>query len=122
MAAEIAVTLVLLAGAGLMMRSFFAIYNASRVLEPAGLVAMRLTMPIQKYRTADQRKDLVERLEQRVSTLPGVVSAAVAYQTPFAYGELRRVLAEGRTTGSDASPTVTYMYVGSRYFETLACD
>jgi putative ABC transport system permease protein len=119
MAAEIAVTLVLLAGAGLMVRSFFAIYSASRVLEPTGLVAMRLTMPIQKYRTADQRKDLVERLEQRVSALPGVVSAAVAYQTPFAYGELRRVLVEGRTTDSDASPTVTYMYVGSRYFETL---
>jgi putative ABC transport system permease protein len=120
MAAEIAATVILLAGAGLMIRSFFVIYGASRVIDPANLVAMRLTMPIQKYRTADQRKDLVEQLEQRVGTLPGISSVAVAYQTPFAYGELRRVSIDGRNpTAADTSPTVTYMYVGVRYFETL---
>ena len=119
MAAEIAATLVLLAGTGLMMRSVFAIYDASRVIDFSGIVAMRLTMPIQKYRTADQRKDLVEQLEQRVVTVPGVTSAAVAYQTPFAYGELRRVSIDGRKTAPEVSPTVTYLYVGPRYFETL---
>jgi len=120
MAAEIAATIVLLAGAGLMIRSFFVIYGASRVIDPANLVVMRLTMPIQKYRTADERKELVDQLEQRVATLPGILSVAVAYQTPFAYGPLRRVSIDGRNpTATDTSPTVTYMYVGVRYFETL---
>ena len=120
MAAEIAATIVLLAGAGLMTRSFFVIYSASRVIDPANLMVMRLTMPIQKYRTADERKELVEQLEQRVATLPGILSVAVAYQTPFAYGPLRRVSIDGRNpTATDTSPTVTYMYVGVRYFETL---
>ena len=120
MAAQLAATLVLLVGAGLMTRTLFEFYDSARPVDTSGLVVMRLTMPIEKYRTADQRKDLVEQLEGRIGSLPAVSSAAVAYQIPFSGGEVRRLSIEGRNTLSpDALPSVSYLYVGPRYFETL---
>lgn len=119
-AVELAATLVLLVGTGLMMRSFFALYDSARTIDSRDLLATRLTLPIQKYRTADQRKDLVARLEQQVGSLPGIAAVAVAYQSPLNGGDVRRLSIEGRNmTGPDGAPSVTYLYVGPRYFETL---
>jgi len=120
MAAQLAATLVLLVGAGLMTRTLIEFYDSARSVDTSGLVVMRLTMPIQKYRTADQRKDLVEQLERRIGALPAVSSAAVAYQIPFSGGEVRRLSIDGRNAPSpDALTSVSDLYVGPRYFETL---
>jgi len=120
MAAQLAATLVLLVGAGLMTRTLIEFYDSARSVDTSGLVVMRLTMPIQKYRTADQRKDLVEQLERRIGALPAVSSSAVAYQIPFSGGEVRRLSIDGRNAPSpDALTSVSYLYVGPRYFETL---
>ncbi len=46
---EVALTMVLLAGAGLMMRSFLAVYRADSVVDAARVVAMPLSLPTEKY-------------------------------------------------------------------------
>jgi putative ABC transport system permease protein len=117
---ELASTLVLLAGAGFMLRSFLVLYRAGDLIDTTGLMTMRITMPIQKYRTAEQRKDFVDQLERTVTSIPGVVSAAVANQVPFASGDQRQLLIDGRpVTAGESLPQVSYIYVGPSYFRTL---
>jgi predicted permease len=117
---ELASTVVLLAGAGLMTRSFLALYRAANVISTSDLVTMRLTMPIQKYQTADQRKDFVERLENTVRSIPGVVSATVANWAPFGGSDDRQLDMFGRPNPPGEKPaTVSYIYVGPQYFDTL---
>ena len=57
--AELALTLVLLAGAGLMMRSFLNLYRLDVGIETSQLLTMRLNLPNQKYPTPEQRRDLL---------------------------------------------------------------
>src|SRR6185503_16392081 len=54
---ELALTLVLLAGAGFMMRSFLALYRLDLGVETAHLLTMNLQLPNRKYPTSDQRRD-----------------------------------------------------------------
>ena len=81
--AELSLTLVLLAGAALMMRSFLAVYRADRVVDATHVVAMPLTLPNQKYQTPEQRSAFYQRVAERVGAIPGVSSAAFANAVPF---------------------------------------
>src|SRR5206468_5180626 len=63
---EIALTLVLLAGAGFMMRSFFALYRMDLGIDPSHLLTMRLSLPMTKYPKGDSRITLYQRLEERL--------------------------------------------------------
>jgi hypothetical protein len=65
--AELALTLVLLAGAGLMMRSFLTLYRLDVGVDTAHLLTMRLALPAQKYPTIESRRAFFERLDQRIS-------------------------------------------------------
>ena len=65
--AELALTLVLLAGAGLMMRSFLTLYRLDVGVDTAHLLTMRLALPAQKYPTIESRRAFFERLDQRIA-------------------------------------------------------
>jgi len=117
---ELALTLVLLAGAGLMMRSFLAVYRADLVVDAAHVVLMPLTLPSQTYQTPEQRIGFYQRLEERVDAIRGVSSAAFANVVPFAGGPSRLLSIDGRppVTG-EPQPAVSYVTIRGRYFETL---
>jgi putative ABC transport system permease protein len=118
--AELALTLVLLAGAALMMRSFLAVYRADLVVDATHVVAMPLTLPNQKYHTPEQRKAFYQRVAERVGAIPGVSSAAFANAVPFAGGPSRQLAIDGRPLLTDEpQPTVSYVTIRGRYFETL---
>lgn len=122
MVVELAVTLVLLATAGLMTRSFLALYRAGRVIDPSGLVTMRLALPTQKYATPDQRKRFYDQLDERLSTNSAFASATVASDVPMMTltGGVRLLDIDGRPLGAgEKPPVVSYLYIGPRYFETL---
>jgi putative ABC transport system permease protein len=118
--AELALTLSLLAGAGLMMRSFLAVYRADLVVDAAHVVFMPVTLPSQTYQTTEQRSAFYQRLEERVDAIGGVSSAAFANVVPFAGGPSRQLSIDGRPplTGGP-QPTVSYVTIRGRYFETL---
>jgi putative ABC transport system permease protein len=121
--AELALTLVLLAGAGLMMRSFLAVYRADRVVDASHVMAMPLTLPRPKYQTPEQRTAFYRRLQERVDEIRGVSSAAFASVVPFAGGPTRHLTIDGRPSGTDTSlPTVSYVTIRARYFETLGLE
>ncbi len=50
--AELALTMVLLSGAGLLWREFLERYRQDMVIDTSGVVTMRLALPVQKYRHA----------------------------------------------------------------------
>ena len=83
--AEVALSMVLLIGAGLMFRSFLALQKQDLGFEPAGVVTFRITMPGLKseYGTPEGRAIFVSELEERVEALPGVKSAGGVQVLPL---------------------------------------
>jgi putative ABC transport system permease protein len=80
---EVAISLVLLAGAGLMVRSFFKMLSADLGLKPEGVLTMELELPRAAYPEEQQRFNFYEQLVGRVRNLPGVSSAAVINYLPM---------------------------------------
>jgi putative ABC transport system permease protein len=80
---EVALSLVLLIGAGLMMRSFLALLKTDPGFNSDNLLTMNLVLPVAKYKEEAQRADFFAALVQRVKDLPGVESAAVVSHLPL---------------------------------------
>lgn len=118
---QVALTLVLLAGAGLLLRSFLAVHQAGRVLDTSNLITMRLALSAQKYAQAEQIKQFYRQLDERLASIPAFSAVTVASDIPMMTGinALRQLTIDGRPTMPDESPTVAYLYIGPRYFETL---
>jgi len=118
---ELALTLVLLAGAGFMMRSFLALYRMDLGVETGSLLTMRLTLPDRKYPTPEVRRTFYDRVEQRLGTVPNVTSATIAQNLPMQGGGSRQIQIDGHDAPASGTqiPSVTTVFIGSRYFETL---
>jgi predicted permease len=76
--AELALALILLVGAGLMLKSFQRLQTVDLGFNPANLLLVRVDVPNQKYQGAERAK-IAERIVERIETLSGVEQAAVNY-------------------------------------------
>lgn len=122
MVAELALTLIILTAAGLLWRNFVEMYRADLGLDSRNLVTMSLALPLQKYRTPEQRQQLFARLEERFDAIPAVASATTTTQLPLMFFPTppRQVAIDGRPAGDWAiGPNVTAVLVGARFFETF---
>lgn len=119
-AGELALALVLLAGAGLMIRSFLNTYQLQVGTSASRLLYMRLVIDEAKYKLDEQRRDLVERLTADLNATPGVEHAALASHAPT-LGYFRvPVLFDGQTEPDKGNaPWAAVLAVGPRYAETL---
>jgi len=119
---QLALTLILLTGAGLLVRNFFTLYLTDLVLNPDGIVTMRIILPAAKYASPERQRQFITALDERLSALPVFSSVALGTDIPLhPLGFASKSLAiDGRAwdAGSDA-PTVFYVAVGPRYLETL---
>jgi putative ABC transport system permease protein len=78
--AEIALALVLLVGAGLMLRSFFQLHQVKTGFDTDNVLTMRVQLPIAKYPQPQQRAGFFKRAQERLAALPGVKSVgAISY-------------------------------------------
>jgi len=78
--AEIALALVLLVGAGLMLRSFSQLQQVKTGFHADDVLTMRVQLPSAKYGEPQQRADFFKRAEERLAALPGVKSiGAISY-------------------------------------------
>jgi putative ABC transport system permease protein len=80
---EVATTLVLLIGAGLMIRSFYRLQSVNPGFSYARLASFTVSLPQRKYVTEEQRSDFFKRLLENISGLPGVEASAVASGLPL---------------------------------------
>ncbi|HXT64696.1 MAG TPA: ABC transporter permease [Pyrinomonadaceae bacterium] len=80
---EIALSLMLLIGAGLFMRSFAALLKSDPGFNPSGVLTANLNLPTAKYKDPAQRAAFYDDLMQRVKSLPGVQSAAAVNYIPL---------------------------------------
>jgi putative ABC transport system permease protein len=80
---EVALSLVLLVGAGLLARSFLALVKTNPGFNPDNVLTMNLVLPGAKYKEELQRGAFYRDLVQRVKGLPGVESAAVINYLPL---------------------------------------
>jgi putative ABC transport system permease protein len=85
---EVALSLALLVGAGLLMRSFVALREMDLGLSPDHVLVARLPLPQDRYKTAEQLAGFYRPLLARVKALPGVVEATETSTLP-PYGGIR---------------------------------
>jgi putative ABC transport system permease protein len=118
--AELALTVVLLAGAGFMTRSFLGLYHLDLGIETSHLLTMRLALPDRKYPSLAQRTAFYERLEARLRANPRMQAVSIASNVPLQSGLLSRLAIEGRPLAAgERPPTVTTITIDPSYFETL---
>jgi putative ABC transport system permease protein len=79
---EIALSLVLLAGAGLLMRTMVALQTVDLGLNPDNVLVIRLPLPKDRYKTAAQVQHFFSQLLQRLKTVPGVIAATETSTLP----------------------------------------
>ncbi len=85
---EVALSLMLLAGAGLLMRTFVNMQRVDLGLNPNNILVARLPLPRGQYTTAEAKQRFFEALLQRLHALPGVVAATETSTLP-PYGGIR---------------------------------
>jgi putative ABC transport system permease protein len=80
--AEVSLSVVLLAGAGLMARSFFALRHVDLGFNPENVLYARLGFPEDRYDTAEQKKLFIQQALERVKAIPGVISVTHSFSLP----------------------------------------
>jgi len=83
MVTEVALALVLLAGAGLLIRTFVKLLEVNPGYRPDSLLTSRVTLPPWRYQEDDRRKAFFQETLERVAALPGVESVAVINHLPL---------------------------------------
>ena len=82
-ALQVAASLVLLIGAGLLTRSFLRVQQADPGFDAANVLTFELLLPVAQYREPEQRIAFYEAFRSRVDAIPGVVSVGAADRIPF---------------------------------------
>jgi putative ABC transport system permease protein len=116
MVTEVALSLVLLVGAGLLLRSFAAITGVDLGFQPGHVLAMNINLPDLRYKTAALRVQFFDELERRVRALPGVQQVAYANRMPMR-GSWRSGFE--LENAPERVLTADFQAVNSGYFETL---
>jgi putative ABC transport system permease protein len=110
-----ALAMVLLVGAGLMMRSFLHLQQRDLGFEPANLLVVDVPPP-----TPEAALPFYEGLVAELAALPGVATAALGSSLPFAGPNSANVVAiEGRTFQPGEAPDADFRAVSPTYFRTL---
>lgn len=81
--AEIAMVLVLLVGAGLLLKSLWNLQRVDPGFRPEHVLTMSVSLPERVYRTADQKRDFYARLLDRLEALPGISDPSAVTFMPF---------------------------------------
>ena len=117
---EVALAVVLLTGAGVMIRSFVNVYTADMGVSTGNILTTSLYISPDDYPTVEARISFYDRLKARLEALPGVESAATASVPPTEDAGLAPYELAGATPAVDESrPTVPALIVSPDYFRTL---
>lgn len=118
--AQMALAVVLLAGAGLMARSFFNVYTRYLGFETDNIVTALMSLPVEEYADADAQVSFYARLEARIASIPGIESAAVASSLPgMSGGRLVYEVDGAPPADADSRPRASRLIVSPAYFRAV---
>jgi predicted permease len=120
--AEIALSLVVLVGAGLMIQSFLRLKRVNIGLNPQNVLTASVALPRAKYKEGEQRAAFYKNLIARVSSLPGVEAASATATVPLSGdGWGRSLTVEGfPVLPLGQAPMIQHTVVTPGYFRTMA--
>jgi putative ABC transport system permease protein len=114
---ETALALILLVGAGLMIKSLYRLQQVEPGFDPAHALTMRLALPEAKYPQPQRQQDFYERLLDRIDALPGVKAAGAINFLPLSgTGNQRSFLIEGEP---EPKLNVGFRMVSPDYFRAM---
>ena len=116
--AQMAVAVIVLAGAGLMLRSLINISKAETGVQADSVLTLLLNLPESRYRDAQSQARFYEELTSRLQRIPGVESVAFANRPPAA-GSLSVPFEIAREAPEARRPTVSTVVISPGYFQTL---
>jgi predicted permease len=118
--AEVALALVLLVGAGLLMRSFWKLQQADSGFQAERVLTASLSLPGARYREAPKVAAFQEQLLERLAALPDVQVAGLTSDLPWTgYDENASFNIEGRASAPDDRPSARYHFVSPDYFRAI---
>ena len=117
---EIALTLVLLVGAGLTIRSFLHMASQDVGIRTEYLMTMRLELPASTYPKDEERRAFFDRLTPQLAAIPGAESIAIATEVPPRGGNRRDLDIDGRpVVAGTTRPQITTVTISPTFFETV---
>jgi predicted permease len=125
---EVALSIVLLAGAGLLLRSFWRVLEVRPGFNPHHLTTVQIWIPISNnpandpYSVEEKRADFLLEVFRRVSALPGVEQASISGNDTLPMNSGRnysQFSIQGRATESERAPIADIAVVDTEYFHTM---
>jgi predicted permease len=119
--AEVAMALILLAGAGLLFRSFIALRGVETGVTAQNVLTMRMSAPESRYADAASLAEVYRSLEERIGALPGVEAAGFTLDVPLASDHQgTRLDIEGEPPPTAEDPRSVHFSVASPgYFRAM---
>jgi putative ABC transport system permease protein len=119
---EIALSFMLLAGAGLLARSFLRLRDVNPGFNPDGVLALRISASGPTYPAGLARAELYKRALERIESLPGVEAAGAVLSLPLGgdtFNVGRSFIREGRPATPEESAGASYLVSTPGYFRAL---
>jgi putative ABC transport system permease protein len=118
--AEVALSLLLLVGAGLTTRTLYLLQNVNPGIDPRKVLTVPLAISNAKYPTADQQTNFFNNVLERVRALPGVESAGAVNNLPFQGGSIQPVIPQGQPVVPTADqPEVAVRLISPGYLTAM---
>jgi putative ABC transport system permease protein len=118
--AELALAVMLLTGAGLLVKSLWRLQQVDLGINPERVLTMQMSLWGERYEKPEQARDFSARLLERVQSLPGVSAAAVTNSLPPDYTEFSSDFKiEGQTPSKDQPQIAYFNLVSPDYFNAL---
>jgi putative ABC transport system permease protein len=119
MAVEVAMALMLLVGAGLLMRSFTRLARVESGVDPRGVVTAWVDLPEVKYPDEPRQRLALQDILRRVQSVPGVTAAALTSAFPLNANQQNKITFEGHPRPKGNEPLLNVQYVSPDYFSTV---
>lgn len=117
--AEIALAMVLLAGAGLLLRSFRLVTEVDPGFNPQNVLTLSAPLPQANYRDQQQQLLFYERALTKLNALPGIASASAVFRVPLVGLATAIFTAEGKPVPVGNEPNADYRTVSVNYFRAM---
>jgi putative ABC transport system permease protein len=119
MTAEVAMAMMLLIGAGLLVRSFEKLRRVDPGVDPRGVVTAWVNLPDATYPDDPRQRQALFEILRRIQALPGVTKAAISSALPLGANIGNKITFEGHPRPTGQEPLVNVQFVSPEYFDVV---